>query len=136
MAKYKSVEGAFGTIDTFAELTTLLDQTGKGPVKVPNNARRLVQIIHAAIPELAAGESVTVVLELTGDGIMDPPQTIVLGAFAAQGGTATGDTFGVQAMIMSLDIGVKPNEDITVKVGAAGTALSLTGDAAITLVFA
>lgn len=136
MAKYKSVDGAFSTIDTFAELTTLLGESGKGPIKVPNGSRRIVEIHHAAYPELAAAEEVTIVLRLSGDGIMNSPQTMILGSYAAQGGTATGDTEGKDAKVVSVDMVVNPNENITVEVGASGTALSLTGSAGITLVFA
>lgn len=136
MAKYKTVEGAFSTLDTFAELTTLLGQTGVGPVKVPEGSRRLAEIIVAAYAELAAAEEITIALRLSGDGIQQPPQVMALGAYAAQGGTATGDTEGKDARVYAVDMAVNPNEDITVEVGAAGTALSLTGQAIVTLVFA
>lgn len=135
MAEYRTVEGTFTTIDTLAELTTFLDETSTGPIKVPENASRVAELHVAALAELAAGEGQSYALRLSGKGMRDGEQDVALGVAQAQGGTATGDTATLQARIIKVDMGVKPNENIKVEVGAAGTAISLTGEAIVTLVF-
>ena len=134
MAKYKSVEGPFTTIDTLAELTTFLNVAAQGPIRVPVGESRLAQIIFAAMAELAAGEEITIVLQLSGDGIVDSPQRIILACMAGASGTIVAMQHA-HGQLLDVDIAVKGGELITVEVGAGGTALSLTGQAGITLVF-
>lgn len=136
MAEYRTVEGAFTTIDTRANLTTFLDETGVGPIKVPEGKSKLVEVWFAALAELAAAEEQAYGLRLSGKGMATGEQDLGMGVAVAQAGTAPGDTAVIPTRIYPVDIDVKQNENITVSVGAAGTAISLTGVAIVTLVFA
>lgn len=134
MAKYKTVEGPYTTVDTLAELTTFLNVAAQGPIRVPVGSTKLVQILFSAMAEVAAGEEITICLQLSGDGIVDSPQRFVLASMAGASGTIVAME-QADAQVLDVDIDVKGGELITVEVGAAGTALSLTGQAGITLVF-
>jgi hypothetical protein len=136
MAEYRTVEGPFTTIDTRANITTFADETSVGPVKVPADTRRLVEIWVSAVAEIGASEEHAYLMRLSGKGLASGDQDFLLGAAAAQSGTAAAGIMSVPVQRLPVDIGVVPNETINVSVGAAGTALAATGIAGVTLVFA
>jgi hypothetical protein len=136
MAEYRTVEGPFTTIDTRANITTFLDETSVGPVKVPAGARKLVEVHVSAAAEIAASEEQSYLLRLSGKGVKTGDQDLQIGSAAAQSGTAAAGIMLMPVKVIPVDIDVVPNETINVSVGAAGTAISATGQAAVTLVFA
>lgn len=134
MSEYRTVEGAFTTIDTLANLTTFADETSVGPIKVPARASKITNIRATVGVEIAASEEQTYLLRLGGKGMASGTQDFTIASAAAQSGTAAA---GIHKDVMDKDveIGVVPNETITVSVGAAGTAISATGQAGVTLQF-
>jgi hypothetical protein len=136
MAEYRTVEGPFSTIDTFAELTTFEGETGVGPIQVPQGVSRIVEIWSSIAAEIAASEEHSYGLRLSGKGMVQGDQDFNLGSAAAQSGTAAAGIMRDGPHILPVDLAVKPGENITVRVVANGIALSATGQASITLVFA
>lgn len=134
MAEYRTVEGPITTIDTLTELTTFVDETAAGPVKVPDNRRKLVEIWASVAIEIEDSEIQSYVLRLSGKGMKDGEQDFGLGAGSANGTIA--DVQNIQSRIYPVDVALTPNESITVKVGVGGSALAADGQATITLVFA
>ncbi len=135
MAEYRTVEGEPGAVNVLAELTTFAGETGVGPIVVPANVSKLVEI-WAAVgsgPDTAL-ETGGTVLRLSGKGMTNGDQDFGLGA-VANSVTATAAR-GVPARIYPVDIDVTGGgEKITVQI-AVTNADVLLGTTVITLVFA
>lgn len=134
MSEYRTVEGATGAVDTLTGLTTFANETGVGPVKVPSDTTRLVEIwAAAAIRSDTDTDIVGIVLRLSGKGMAQGDQDFALSNGYSEGTGAQAVSF--PAIVYPVDISVTPNENITVQVAAVG---SDVGDAnvGITLVFA
>lgn len=136
MSEYRSVEGAFGAVDVLTSLTTFGGETGVGPIKVPADARRLVEIWSANSIDIdTAGDNGNIMLRLSGKGMAQGDQDFTLGTLHhASEGTSVGGTANSPVQILPVDIQVTPNENITVQVMATGDDV-LLGTAGITLVF-
>ncbi len=135
MAEYRTVEGEPGAVNVLTELTTFGGETGVGPVVVPSNTRKLVEIWVAvgSGPDTALETGATI-LRLSGKGMTGGDQDFALGA-GGNSVTATAAR-GVPARIYPVDILVTGGgEKITVQI-AVTNADVLLGTTAITLVFA
>ncbi len=135
MAEYRSVEGEPGAVNVLTELTTFGGETGVGPIVVPSNIRKLVEI-WAAVgsgPDTALETGATV-LRLSGKGMTGGDQDFAL---AAVGNSVTATAAKNEpARIYPVDIAVTGGgEKITVQI-AVTNADVLLGTTAITLVFA
>ena len=134
MAEYRTVEGEPGAVDVLTGLTTFGGETGVGPIKVPANSRKLVEIwASVAIAPDTAGESGNCILRLSGKGMAGGDQDFGIGGTA--GGASTAAAFLTPAQILPVDVAVTPNENITVQVAVTDADVVL-GTVAITLVFA
>lgn len=137
MAEYRSVEGAFGAVDTLTNLTTFGGETSVGPIKVPANASRLVEIWSANSIDIdTAGDNGNVMLRLSGKGMAQGDQDFVLGTLHhASEGTSVGGTAASPVQILPVELEVVPNETINVAAMVTGDTV-LLGTQGITLVFA
>ncbi len=134
MAEYRTVEGEPGAVDVLTALTTFGAETGVGPIKVPANTRKLVEIwVVVSIAPDTAAEAGNCVLRLSGKGMAGGDQDFGIGGTA--GGASTATSFIVPTQILPVDIGVTPNEQISVQVAVTDADVVL-GTVAITLVFA
>ncbi len=134
MAEYRTVEGEPGAVNVLTGLTTFGGETGVGPIKVPANRRKLVEI-WAAVgsgPDTALETGATI-LRLSGKGMKSGDQDFILSA-VGNSVTATAAR-AVPAIIYPVDVDVTPNENITVQI-AVTNADVLLGTSGITLVFA
>ncbi len=134
MAEYRTVEGEPGALDALTGLTTFAGETGVGPIKVPANTRKLVEIwaVVSIAPDTAA-ESGNCVLRLSGKGMAGGEQDFGIGGTA--GGASTATAFPTPVQILPVDIVVTPNENVVVQVAVTDADVVL-GTVAITLVFA
>lgn len=134
MAEYRTVEGEPGAVDVLTALTTFGGETGVGPIKVPANAGRLVEIwATVAISPDQVAESGNCLLRLSGKGMGSGDQDFCIGGTA--GGASTAAAFVTPAQILAVDIPVTPNENIAVQVAVTDADVVL-GTVGITLVFA
>ncbi len=134
MAEYRTVEGEPRALNALTALTTFGGETGAGPIKVPANTRKLVEI-WAAVgsgPDTALETGATI-LRLTGKGMKGGDQDFILGAVGNSITSTANDQ--VAATIYPVDIDVTPNENIQVQI-AVTNADVLLGTTGITLVFA
>ncbi len=134
MAQYRTVEGEPGALNALTGLTTFGGETGVGPIKVPANVRKLVEI-WAAVgsgPDTALETGATI-LRLSGKGMTQGEQDFILGV-VGNSITSTANQ-PAPARIYPVDITVTPNENITVQI-AVTNADVLLGTTGITLVFA
>jgi len=116
--EYRTVEGELGAVNVLTNLTTFGGET-TGPIKVPNGATKIMEILHAVGPHVdTAGDNTAVVLRLTGKGVRSSPQDFVI-AGAGGGVTNTGTVLD-PVHKLPVDIDVNQNEDITVQVAGTG----------------
>lgn len=134
MSEYRTVEGEPGAVNTPTNLTTFGAETGVGPIKVPANASRLVELwIASSVAPDTAAESGSVVMRLSGKGMAQGDQDFAIGGTA--GGASTAASFQTIVQIMPVDMSVTPNENINVAVMVTDADVIL-GTVAVTLVFA
>ena len=135
MAQYRTVEGELSaTANTAANLTTFGAETGVGPVKVPANASRLVELwIAAAVDVDTAGDSAAIIMRLSGKGMREGYQDFAVAA-GGSGVTSTG-TPNAPARIYPVQLAVVPNETINVAAQYTGDTVGVQ-TMAVTLVFA
>lgn len=134
MAQYRTVEGEPGAVNVLTALTTFGGETAVGPIKVPADVSRLVEI-WAAVgsgPDTALETGATI-LRLTGKGMRNGDEDFIIGAV---GNSITSTANGhPPATIYPVDIEVVANENIAVQI-AVTNADVLLGTTGITLVFA
>lgn len=136
MAQYRTVEGEIsGTVNTPTNLTTFGAETGVGPIKVPANASRLVEIWVAVGATLdTAADSATYLLRLGGKGLPGGDQDFCVAGIG--GGVTNTGTVGFPAQRLPVDLTVQPNETINVAMQYASAQAIPANSAAVTLVFA
>ncbi len=134
MSEYRTVEGEPGAVNVLTNLTTFGGETGVGPVKVPADTRRLVEIWSAvgSGPDTALETGATI-LRLSGKGMANGDQDFIL-AVVGNSITSTAN-WPSPVKILAVDISVVPNENINVAI-AVTNADVLLGTTGITLVFA
>lgn len=134
MSEYRTVEGEVGAVNVLTSLTTFGAETGVGPIKVPADSRRLVEIwVGNSVGPDTAGENGASLLRLSGKGMAQGDQDFIIGG-SSTGVTATGSQT-TPATIYPVDIAVTPNENITVQVMVTNSDVML-GNIGTTLVFA
>lgn len=134
MSEYRTVEGEAGAVNVLTNLTTFGGETSVGPIKVPANASRMVEIwVGNSVGPDTAGENGATLLRLSGKGMAQGDQDFVIGG-SSTGVTATGSQT-TPAAIMPVDISVTPNENINVAIMVVNSTV-LIGNVGITLVFA
>jgi len=109
---YRSREGEVTAVDTKTQLTTLGSETAPGPLLVPNQAKRLLGILVAAVGNHSAAQDANFFIRLEGPGLVEGPEVIAAGAEAAQ--IATGAAAGIRAEMIVLDIPVAANQEILI----------------------
>lgn len=113
MAKlYRSREGEVTAIDTKTQLTTLGSETAPGPLLVPNQARKLLGILAAAVGNHSAINDANFFVRLEGPGLIEGPEVIAVGAEGTQ--VATGGAAGKKANYIELDVPVQVNQEILI----------------------
>lgn len=133
MSEYRTVEGAVSTVDTLTNLTTFANETSVGPIKVPAGASRVTEVWASFGVETEDSEIQSYLLRLSGKGMRTGEQDFNIGSGAANGTLA--DIRQFPATVYPVNIGVVPNENITVSAAVAGSALASDGQVAITLRF-
>lgn len=132
---YRTREGSITTVDTRTALTTLASATAESPsnIPVPRDKTKLVAAIVAIGPDYAATGAASFFIRLEGDGLVDSPQFVPVGA--AGGSVATGARSVNRATEVPLDADVTPGNTIAVSAEMAGADIG-TVAAGVTLVFA
>ncbi len=134
MAQYRTVEGEPGAVNVLTNLTTFGGESAVGPIKVPADVSKLVEI-WAAVgsgPDTALETGATV-LRLSGKGMRNGDEDFIIGA--VQNAVTSTSARGGAAVIYPVDLEVVANENIAVQI-AVTNADVLLGTTAITLVFA
>lgn len=91
MKQYRLREGDVTALDTKTALTTAGSDTAPGPLQVPGGMKFITGLNISAIQNMAAATSYSGFIRLEGPGMVNGPETIVIGAggnAVATGGNA------------------------------------------------
>lgn len=129
---YRTREGSVTALDTRTQLSTLGSETAPGPLLVPQGKTKISQLIIAAIGNMAAATSYSVLVRLEGPGLPEGPECFAV--MAGGQGVATGGNGVIPAVIIPIEIPVTAANEILVFAEMCGTDIG-TVECAATLVF-
>jgi len=133
MAFYRTREGAVTAADSFTALGSLYGQSTTAAIQVPSQSSSIVGIIATVSQDGATAGTSTFACQLSGDGLSNGQETLVLGS-STNVGTETSD--GRSNLPMMLDVAIPCVGSNQISVAVAMDADLGTCAAAVTLVFA
>lgn len=132
MKIYRTREGDATAVDTRSQLTTVGSETAPGPLLVPQAAKFITGVHIAAIGNMAAATSYSMLVRLEGPGLPNGPETFAAGAGGQA--VATGGNFVLRGTRIPVNLPVTPANEILVFGEMAGTDIGACGFA-VTLEF-
>jgi len=133
MAFYRTREGPITAADSFTALGSLYGQSTTAAIQVPSQSSQIVGIIATVSQDGATAGTSTFAVQLSGDGLSNGQETLVVGS-STNVGTETSD--GRSNVPMMLDVAIPVVGSNQVSVAAAMDTDLGTCAAAVTLVFA
>ena len=132
-AFYRSREGALTAADSFSSLGSLYGQSTTASIQIPKQASQIVGIIATVSTDSATNGATTFAMQLSGDGLSQGQETIVVGS---QGVDGTPASNGMTNLPFSLDVAIPVVGSNQVSVAMAMDTDVGTASCAVTLVFA
>ncbi len=133
MAFYRTREGALTAADSFTALGSLFGQSTTAAIQIPQQASQIVGIIATVASDSATNGATTFAVQLSGDGLSQGQETMVIGS---QGVDGTPASIGMTNLPLSLDVAIPVVGSNQVSVAAAMDTDVGTCAVAVTLVFA
>ena len=133
MAFYRTREGALTAADSFTALGSLYGQSTTSSIQIPKQATSIVGIIATVASDSASNGSTTFSCQISGDGLSQGQETIVVGS---QGVDGTPASNGMTNGPFSLDVAIPCVGSNQVSVAMAMDTDVGTCSCAVTLVFA
>ena len=133
MAFYRSREGALTAGDSFTSLGSLYGQSTTASIQIPKQASQIVGIIATVASDSATNGATTFAVQLSGDGLSQGQETMVIGS---QGVDGTPASNGMTNLPLTLDVAIPVVGSNQVSVAAAMDTDVGTCAVAVTLVFA
>ena len=133
MAFYRTREGALTAADSFTALGSLFGQSTTSSIQIPKQATSIVGIIATVATDSASNGATTFAMQLSGDGLSQGQETIVVGS---QGVDGTPASNGMTNGPFSLDVAIPVVVSNQVSVAMAMDTDVGTASCAVTLVFA
>jgi len=133
MAFYRTREGAVTASDSFTALGSLYGQSTTAAIQVPSQSSQIVGMIATIASDSATNGATTFSCQLSGDGLSNGQETIVIGSTGVDGTPASN---GMTNLPLTLDVAIPcvGSNQVSVAVGMDTDVGSCS--AAITLVFA
>jgi hypothetical protein len=132
-AFYRSREGALTAADSFTALGSLYGQSTTASIQIPKQASQIVGIIATVSSDSATNGATTFAVQLSGDGLSQGQETMVVGS---QGVDGTPASNGATNLPFSLDVAIPVVGSNQVSVAMAMDTDVGTCSCAVTLVFA
>ena len=133
MAFYRTREGALTAADSFTALGSLYGQSTTSAIQIPQQASSIVGIIATVSSDSATNGATTFAVQLSGDGLSQGQETMVIGS---QGVDGTPASNGMTNLPLTLDVAIPVVGSNQVSVAAAMDTDVGTCAVAVTLVFA
>ena len=132
-AFYRTREGALTAADSFTALGSLYGQSTTSAVQIPKQASSIIGIVATVASDSATNGATTFAIQLSGDGLSQGQETLVVGS---QGVDGTPASNGMTNLPMSLDVAIPVIGSNQVSVAAAMDTDVGTCAVAVTLIFA
>ena len=132
-AFYRTREGSLTANDTMTSLGSLYGQSTTASVQIPKQATSIVGIIATVATDSATNGATTFAMQLSGDGLSQGQETIVVGSQGVDGTTVSN---GATNLPFSLDVAIPVVGSNQVSVAMAMDTDVGTASCAVTLVFA
>jgi len=132
-AFYRSREGALTASDTMTSLGSMYGQSTTASIQIPKQASQIVGIIATVSSDSATNGATTFAMQLSGDGLSQGQETIVVGS---QGVDGTPASNGATNLPFSLDVAIPVVGSNQVSVAMAMDTDVGSCSCAVTLVFA
>ena len=133
MAFYRTREGALTAADSFTALGSLYGQSTTSAIQIPQQASSIVGIIATVASDSASNGATTFAVQLSGDGLSQGQETMVIGS---QGVDGTPASNGMTNLPLTLVVAIPVVGSNQVSVAAAMDTDVGTCAVAVTLVFA
>ena len=133
MAFYRTREGALTAADSFTALGSLYGQSTTSSIQIPKQATSIVGIIATVSTDSATNGATTFAMQLSGDGLSQGQETIVVGS---QGVDGTPVSNGATNLPFSLDVAIPVVGSNQVSVAMAMDTDVGSASCSCTLVFA
>jgi hypothetical protein len=133
MAFYRTREGALTAADSFTALGSLYGQSTTSAIQIPQQASSIVGIIATVSSDSASNGATTFAVQLSGDGLSQGQETMVIGS---QGVDGTPASNGMTNLPLTLDVAIPVVGSNQVSVAAAMDTDVGPCAVAVTLVFA
>ena len=133
MAFYRTREGALTAADSFTALGSLYGQSTTASIQIPKQASSIVGIIATVATDSATNGATTFAVQLSGDGLSQGQETMVVGS---QGVDGTPASNGNTVTPMMLDVAIPVQASIQVSIAVAMDTDVGSASASVTLVFA
>ena len=133
MAFYRTREGALTAADSFTALGSLYGQSTTSSIQIPKQASSIIGIVGTVATDSATNGATTFAMQLSGDGLSQGQETIVVGS---QGVDGTPASNGMTNLPFSLDVAIPVVGSNQVSVAMAMDTDVGTASCAVTLVFA
>ena len=132
-AFYRSREGALTAADSFTALGSLYGQSTTASIQIPKQATQIVGIVATVATDSATNGATTFAMQLSGDGLSQGQETIVVGS---QGVDGTPASNGMTNSPFELDVAIPVVGSNQVSVAMAMDTDVGSASCAVTLVFA
>ena len=132
MAFYRSREGALTGADSFTALGSLYGQSTTASIQIPKQATSIIGKVGTVATDSASNGATTFAMQLSGDGLSQGQETIVVGS---QGVDGTPASNGATNLPFALDVAIPVVGSNQVSVAMAMDTDVGTCACAVTLVF-
>ncbi len=133
MAFYRTREGAVTAADSFTALGSLYGQSTTAAIQCPAQSSQIVGIIATISTDSATNGATTFAVQLSGDGLSNGQETLVIGS---QGVDGTPASNGMTNLPMTLDVAIPVTASNQVSIAVGMDVDVGSAQAAVTLVFA
>ena len=133
MAFYRSRESALTAADSFTTLGSMWGQSTTSSIQIPKQASQIIGIIATVASDSATNGATTFAVQLSGDGLSQGQETMVIGS---QGVDGTPASNGATNLPFSLDVAIPVVGSNQVSVAVAMDTDVGSCSCAVTLVFA
>ena len=130
---YRTREGEISASDTYTSLSGLYGKSTTASIQVPANVSRIVGCMVSTATDSASNAAATFAVQLSGDGLSQGQETIVVGSQGVDGTTVSN---GATNLPFSLDVAIPVVGSNQVSIAMAMDTDVGTASCAVTLVFA
>ena len=132
-AFYRTREGALTAADSFTALGSLYGQSTTSAVQIPKQASSIIGIVATVASDSATNGATTFAIQLSGDGLSQGQETLVVGS---QGVDGTPASNGMTNLPFKCDVAIPVTASNQVSIAGAMDTDIGTAQMSVCLIFA